>query len=1644
MTSAVLRAAEALREREQKRRVTWEAASATLGPHALAALIGGPTWTPAALAAIDPALLGGEAAKLVRREGRGAQQVIDVDPRAIPMLTARLRRVIDWPSSRPTPGLTPNDITVEIAERLANVEPLPKILTRWRELAVGLRDGAYAVAEGLLAEVRAACELGAPGRVLDLVEAAAALERLVGGPLGAAVAIARHQIEHGYRVGDDLAQLESYVAREEPQRVFDRLIDGPKVGDGTIGEGVVGGPWALHFLGVGGAGKTTFLRHLAVSRRDLAVARVDFDYLGPSYPARDPGRLLEEIIRDLRVRAADATQDSWLRSIDDRLAAIRAHAAADPSGGDPLRWFEGRELDELMSLVGSYLTSLGRPLFIFDTCEELMKLAPAGRTIPSVEVTFRTIEELHARCPALRVIFAGRRLLAEGGAGWTARPSPVRRALTARREYLALHELRGFTADEARAALAKRLPEARRDDRALIEAILARSPEDERAAPVERPQTSADRATAAEPPRYSPFRVVAYASWVAAEPEVPAREIDRGVVDPYIEHRIVRRMGPLEGLLPAIAILRELDTATLAAILRPEQDATATVEALADHEWIDVEADEARGPVLTAKSSVVEALARYLQVARAPEWTEACERIAATLGPKLEADGGVRMPSAIVAGTLRAMSTDAAVATWHGLEAHIGRDWKAALALTDALLDDATIAADPATLLGAAVRATHASALIHEQHPGDLRAIWKQVEDTAQAVLVDDDHDDAQEAAWILGDEKSAPIAWLLLQRARLGAAAAAAWTNVDDVHDQEEAVADVLDEVLRWKRLDALRTPAIAAVEAVCERAERDEARLDAKLVVRIEALTTIDGGLGAFATMLEARLHALAGAPAPQQAARRRALARVTRAGGDVLPSTLLDWLPPDSLRARIQLEAIRLAFSERLDPDDEATSALLAEPGDHAVDDDSQHLRNAIASFRRARGVEGYDIPAPASARYAAWSRFPVGPVGPARRLEDMSLRELAGPPDETPDAAWSLLDAAPVETRADLDRHMKEAAAQLGLLTRRAQAAPLTIRLHAASTLEEIAALSSFTDEPLVVDIPALPDHAVLDRLHPDQIDGVVRAVLCAIASGRVVYPAVANAPAPAASWLGGIAAAIPRRVAERASEEAWRLSSRLPERAIKLFALAADLSRKCSDAVGEAAALLAGDVARHRAGLPPAVDEHAVLAKLAEADRAFVARLAACLTARRTQTGASIDPFLARIERGARRKPARTKRLRAWWTKRGPNIVVGSIIVAIVALFIAGIWAMDTYALPWANRVVSSAFGLSGGAELLSVATAGALIYLLFNLEPLAWLRNRRRRRAIRALVTRAGIARGDDGGATITVTRDDETLMLAAKVPRAGRHPEAAGPTDQQGVPRALGPLITRIGELYPQPGPVPMSLTVAGDLAQHAWEAVLLGAHPTLMSTYAPARLIAVSRAPARKPIEPSLRASAAIRGQLGDPLDDAGVVQIIGRPVRTATAVGLDLGEQRDAPPLTVAELAPAEARLVILQGTPEAASERPTDAFRSEVSLQRELALALVAHGVAEVLVIPPLPLTTMASVQEVLREHHTLDAAVGYLADERARAHAVRQHLRGIDDAFHRAAALEVTTFIAVIESTGYPVPRSAYPRPGSVMRIEAGF
>lgn len=1537
----------------------------------------------------------------------------------------------------------------------------PPVLARWAELARDLASGPEHVAEQVIAQVRAACESGAPGSVLDLIEAAETLGEVVGEPIATAARIARHRVTLEYRNQPERSHLERFVPRPRALAAFDAVM-APE------------GPWALHYVGVGGVGKTSLIRHLTLDlarARGLTVARVDFDYLSPDYPSKDPGALVAEIVRELSMSIDSALQDKLGLDVLHQLLVLK-QTAPRVTADHPLAAISWSEFEALLGYVGSFLANIPHPVIVLDTCEELTKLDPVGGVIPSVEATFRLIEELHRRAPALRVIFAGRRLLCRAGAGWQASGAPDGVALSAERSYLALHELRGFDRAEAEAAIAKILPPERLTDRELIEALCAASPETGR---VNWLVDDGDHA-----PHYSPFELSLNAQWVRADAQVNAATIRRGDLDPYIEQRIVNRMGELRRLLPAIAILRRFDLTTFAEIEdRPVGEVQPIFEMLAGHEWMRPRQEPGRGPLLEASAEIVARLERWLRKADREAWAAAQAAISERVGPRVRERGLLGVPRDVVDAVFRALPELEAVEWWLELEGRLGDGWAALIELTGDLMSERGAASGEASLLDAAVRASRASAMIHVQPEVDIGAQWELVGAIADRLT----------ARGI--NQRAARAAWILSRRARLGVTAADARASRQSA---PEAVAAIIEESLRFERAREIETSIIAAVEAIVEHAERGDP--DVMLHVLYPAvgkLAPSTGGLDAFVRLLRARMELLGVSdPRDSLVSTGRApvwhqlIERGLEMAGDGLatdafmevsdwkvPDTTLDWKPPALMKARAALELIRLGFWSRILPpvwsELHLVFTLLAGGGD-----DTLHLVAAFRARRACSAVAGPNvderklaaplIAADPPVHHAAHARFSIGAavvalvrdgvvhpdeVAPchatrarlawARRYRDRgALRDLRVAPDTTdlaslvehecaravvtgrslgpsgfdlggsPIAHWSYQVALQQDA---LEALVDKLRPRLRDLQVAADAGPLLERARAAAVLEELIELSRYTPAPIVAEAPDILER--ITTVHPDRLEDVTRLRLRALAAGREQ------------TRLRDLSDVAPRRCAELALEEAELLGLRFPERAAQLYALAATYFERCGDSAGHTAArlgLAAVDVQLHgklddepRAFVTRTTQAPAGPGGVAQALAAFASQVLDA-TRQTPRRAGVVDASIARVSRGPRGAPPRLALVRSWFARHGEGLAIGLIGFVILTALVGG--------LLWlAFSVLSPLIARLGGAfdrfsHWLGITTLISMIYgavkLLTFPGQLATQWRQLLASRIRPVFT---IIAADATTATISLaTREDVASSANLAIPSGGAWPEACpGDSELPGyvaLERHLARFKFRVR--------INAELLVSPVLQRHAWELAIARSSPRIRELVGLYRTVV-------GPDGPGERSDASHPFLFHGPpalasawtVTPAGVVHAIGRPVRELDAMRLDVGRgarsSKGSAALSTSELVPAQGSLVILQGDPAGAGELPTEASRLDNARLRELAVALVEQGAGPVLVIPTVPTasarTLIGDLTRLLEHqpHRDLEVAL-------ALATAVRAQLWALEDEAHQAASLEVTLFV----------------------------
>jgi hypothetical protein len=493
---------------------------------------------------------------------------------------------------------------------------LPPVLERWRALASG--GTARHAAERLLEQVDRLAARVDPAESVDQLEdradellawvdAARTLNLLheVLNDDTLHVAIDRAERSAGLlrRRARDKACLDSYQVRREQDDEVARTLRDPA-------------RWCLHFIGVGGTGKTMFVRHLVAHlapHHGVAIARIDFDHLSPDYPFKDPSRMYEALAAELRGWASEDAERA-LHSMRGLLGKLRdelhSAAAIDPVA-HPL-------FVEASVMFRDFLRRIaaGRPLvLVLDTCEELARYRIDDRPSPALAKTFEIIELLrYGRplseaerqragapppiFPELRVVLAGRRILAAHGMNYEARsPQPAR-------GYVWLHEVRGFTRDEARSYLRTARVPLEYD-----EAILGASPEVADALPI---RWSEPR-PGSQVQRYHPYDLGVLASLATADDPPSVDEIAEAVDEHYVDIRIVRRLQckPLERVLPILARLGHVDRSLVRTFVA-DHELDEVLGRLDEQEWMIAE-PWGEGPAWSIDPRLLPRLERYCE-----------------------------------------------------------------------------------------------------------------------------------------------------------------------------------------------------------------------------------------------------------------------------------------------------------------------------------------------------------------------------------------------------------------------------------------------------------------------------------------------------------------------------------------------------------------------------------------------------------------------------------------------------------------------------------------------------------------------------------------------------------------------------------------------------------------------------------------------------------------------------------------------------------------------------------------------------------------------------------------------------------------------------------------------------------------------
>jgi len=354
---------------------------------------------------------------------------------------------------------------------------LPDSIVRWVELARYANDSVLLIA-AFEDRTDAAYKKRDAEALLNWIDTARPLSELllrdVDDSLKTSIVKAGRRLELLHRRASDERHLTSFLRRDDQINALRDLVKGPD------------DAWALHLFGVGGVGKTMLLRYLTgylAETREFraATARIDFDYLNPDYPSLDPGLILWSFAQELRAYATDQRAIDQFDACDQKLQRLRQELTANGRTGERRGTDSPLFFDAVVNFVDALKSLERRVILIVDTCEELAKMRPDGTSPANVAETFRILTALHdgpltlrgqqnpgGGVPSLRIVFAGRRPLAQSGRRWQCPSSKL-----PARTYLGLHELRGFTHGEAREYLSRimKVPDS------LVEAVIDRSPD---------------------------------------------------------------------------------------------------------------------------------------------------------------------------------------------------------------------------------------------------------------------------------------------------------------------------------------------------------------------------------------------------------------------------------------------------------------------------------------------------------------------------------------------------------------------------------------------------------------------------------------------------------------------------------------------------------------------------------------------------------------------------------------------------------------------------------------------------------------------------------------------------------------------------------------------------------------------------------------------------------------------------------------------------------------------------------------------------------------------------------------------------------------------------------------------------------------
>jgi hypothetical protein len=518
------------------------------------------------------------------------------------------------------------------------------------------------------------------------------------------------------RQRNDRAMLRDYLPRPALFAAYRELLTGPD------------DLWAVHYLGGGGVGKTMLMRALTSGTAEhvppgfevppTVTARIDFDHINPDYPSRRPGLLFAQLAEELRLKDDSLRASENFGLLFNKIALLHERVGREPT--------PAADIDDMLDVFrwaceGVARQRGARVVLLLDTCEELDRLGPDGALPNSVERTFDLLERLHAKMPALRVVLCGRRPLAGAYAGGEAVTSRL-----PSRPWLRLHRVFAFSEAEARDYLGRAaVPET------LVPPVLSRSVAAGSSAALGLAQEEAA-------PRYSPFSLSVYATWIAKQHDIGPETILNDRVDHFVRIRILDRIHneDVRRLLPHVALLGRFDDTTLRACVDVRSEvADAVLREIGSQEWIDRQA----GGYYAVEPELRARLIAYFEREAPRELQEARRRLLPQLWTLLDAGPADRVPDEAVVQALVQMvrgEREGLLRAWRILDTRVVHGIQAAWGmrvLGRLLADEAALAAESvdAGAWGAFVT-TFGECAMHEAGAAATPELWRKAWEGAQ------------------------------------------------------------------------------------------------------------------------------------------------------------------------------------------------------------------------------------------------------------------------------------------------------------------------------------------------------------------------------------------------------------------------------------------------------------------------------------------------------------------------------------------------------------------------------------------------------------------------------------------------------------------------------------------------------------------------------------------------------------------------------------------------------------------------------------------------------------------------------------------------------------------------------------------------